>query len=427
MTIHVVRAGESVYLLSQRYQVPVEVIERDNGIGQDGRLAVGQALFIRSGAQTRVVQPGDSWRALAEQTGQSVRQLLQKNPGLSEQSPPPPGTVLVVAQPEPELGAMRINGYVYPFVDRGVYTKTLPFVSFITLFTYGFTPEGELVLLDDEELIALAAESDVPAYLHFSTLTPEGNFSNELAAALLRNPDLQETVLARLLALMQQKGYGGLDIDFEYVLPEDRENYIAFIQRATETMNAAGYEVIVALAPKTSADQPGLLYEAHDYAGLGAAANAVLLMTYEWGYTYGPPMAVAPINQVRRVLEYAVTEIPPEKIYMGMPNYGYDWTLPYVQGESRARSLGNQEAVELAIRVGAPIEYDEVAQSPFFRYFDERGAEHEVWFEDARSVEAKARLAAEFGFLGLGFWNLMKFFPASWAVLDTLFTLEQIS
>ena len=316
MTIHVVRAGESVYLLSQRYQVPVEVIERDNGIGQDGRLAVGQALFIRSGAQTRVVQPGDSWRALAEQTGQSVRQLLQKNPGLSEQSPPPPGTVLVVAQPEPELGAMRINGYVYPFVDRGVYTKTLPFVSFITLFTYGFTPEGELVLLDDEELIALAAELDVPAYLHFSTLTPEGNFSNELAAALLRNPDLQETVLARLLALMQQKGYGGLDIDFEYVLPEDRENYIAFIQRATETMNAAGYEVIVALAPKTSADQPGLLYEAHDYAGLGAAANAVLLMTYEWGYTYGPPMAVAPINQVRRVLEYAVTEIPPEKIYM---------------------------------------------------------------------------------------------------------------
>ena len=122
--------------------------------------------------------------------------------------------------------------------------------------------------MDDEELIALAAESDVPAYLHFSTLTPEGNFSNELAAALLRNPDLQETVLARLLALMQQKGYGGLDIDFEYVLPEDRENYIAFIQRATETMNAAGYEVIVALAPKTSADQPGLLYEAHDYAGL---------------------------------------------------------------------------------------------------------------------------------------------------------------
>ena len=86
-----------------------------------------------------------------------------------------------------------------------------------------------------------------------------------------------------------------------------------------------GYTVMVALAPKTSAGQPGLLYEAHDYAALGAAADDVLLMTYEWGYALSEPMAVAPIDKVEQVVRFAVSQIPPDKIFLGMPNYGYDW------------------------------------------------------------------------------------------------------
>ena len=147
----------------------------------------------------------------------------------------------------------------------------------------------------------------------------------------------------------------------------------------------------MALAPKTSAGQRGLLYEGHDYAALGSAVDAALLMTYEWGYTYGPPMAVAPLPNVRAVLDYAVTELPPEKILLGIPNYGYDWPLPYVQGETKAASLSNQAAIELAIRHQIAIHYDETAQSPYFHYTDEAGTVHEVWFEDARSLSAKLR------------------------------------
>ena len=79
-------------------------------------------------------------------------------------------------------------------------------------------------------------------------------------------------------------------------------------------------------------------------------------------------MAVAPIPSVRRVLEYAVTEIPPEKISMGIPNYGYDWPLPFVRGETAARSIGNQEAVAIASANNAVIQYDETSQTPFFEY-----------------------------------------------------------
>ena len=89
-------------------------------------------------------------------------------------------------------------------------------------------------------------------------------------------------------------------------------------------LHQVGLSLHVDLAPKTHPDQEGLLYEGHDYGAVGTIADSVLLMTYEWGYAYGLPMAVAPLPQVAQVVRYAVTEIPPGKIQLGIPNYGYD-------------------------------------------------------------------------------------------------------
>lgn len=139
--------------------------------------------------------------------------------------------------------------------------------------------------------------------------------------------------------------------------------------------------------------------------------------------TYGPPMAVAPLNMVRRVVEYAVTEIPPEKIKLGIPNYGYDWPLPYERGVTRARTIGNIEAVQIAIEHGVNIQFDEIAQSPFFRYTEE-GIEHEVWFEDVRSMRAKFGLIQEFGLVGAGYWQLMQLFRANWLLMADTFWIQ---
>ena len=147
-------------------------------------------------------------------------------------------------------------------------------------------------------------------------------------------------------------------------------------------------------------------------------------MTYEWGYTYGPPMAVAPLPNVRAVLDYAVTAIPPQKILLGIPNYGYDWPLPFVQGVTRAQSISNQRAIELALEHHIAIQYDDTVQSPFFHYTDAAGTVHEVWFEDARSMDAKLRLISEYGFYGAGFWNLMRPFSQVWLILDALYALQ---
>jgi spore germination protein len=188
-------------------------------------------------------------------------------------------------------------------------------------------------------------------------------------------------------------------------------------------LNEEGYPVIAALAPKTSRDQRGIAYEGHDYALIGASANEVFVMTYEWGYTYGPPLAVAPLASVRRGLDFAVSEIPAEKIFMGLPNYGYDWTLPYKPGESRARSIGNEEALSIARQFGAEIQFDESSATPFF-YYNDNGVQHEVWFEDVRSLQQKFDLIKEFGLRGAGYWQIMQLFRANWLLLQDNFIIR---
>lgn len=133
-------------------------------------------------------------------------------------------------------------------------------------------------------------------------------------------------------------------------------------------------------------------------------------------------MAVAPINKVREVVNYALTVIPPEKIHLGIPNYGYDWTLPFVRGESRAITLGNIEAVQLAIEKGSSIEFDPISQAPYYHY-TEVGKLHEVWFEDVRSLDAKFNLIKEFSLRGCSYWNIMQLFRANWLLLENRFLI----
>ena len=91
---------------------------------------------------------------------------------------------------------------------------------------------------------------------------------------------------------------------------------------------------------------------------------------------------------------------------------------------TKAKTIGNIEAVKLAVGYGVPIQFDPVAQSPFFRYW-QYGVQHEVWFEDARSIQAKLNLVLEYGLRGFGYWQLMRFFHASWLLMENMFDVEK--
>ena len=303
-----------------------------------------------------------------------------------------------------------VNGYAYPSISKETLEWWLPRLSWVAAFSYGFTEDGNLINLEDANLIIPATEAGVRPMMVLTPLDADGNFNDNIAIRVFENPDAQQNLIDNIEANIKNKNMGGVDFDFEYLAADYADDYVELVGRTRGRLRPQGYLTTVALAPKVSTDQPGLLYQGHDYAGMGQAADYCLLMTYEWGYTYGPPLPVSPINSVRRVLDYGVTQIPPEKILMGMSNYGYDWRLPFVQGESKAEKLTNYQALARAEYYGVDVQYDEEAQAPFFTYTSPDGSEHIVWFEDERSWRARLALVEEYGLVGISIWNIMHIF-----------------
>lgn len=422
MLIHVVSSGETLPSIAASYGISADFLQNYNQIPNPQRLVVGQSLLIVLPSETYTVQDGDTLPTISEKTTLSVPELLQRNPQLILRQTLYPGETLVLSFLDETDIPVETNGYAYPYVNPDILRSSLPYLTYLTIFGYGFDLDGNLTVIDDDPLIALAREYDTAPMMLLSSVSREGVFNSYLASQLMQDPELQETLLDNIISVMQTKGYVGLDIDFEYIPPENREGYIAFVERAAARLHPLGYIVHVDLAPKTSASQPGLLYESHDYKALGAIADQTLVMTYEWGYTYSVPMAVAPINQVRSVLEYAVTEIEPAKIQMGIPNYGYDWILPFQQGRA-ATSIGNMQAIDIAQTYQAQILFDTTAQTPYFYYTGEDGNAHAVWFEDVRSIDAKLNLLIELKLGGAGYWNVMRPFVQNWCLLVQKFSI----
>lgn len=364
-----------------------------------------------------LVKIGDNIDSIAERYGVSVYQIIYINQ-LTYPYRLAPGQSLLIVFDEDYVGRnIFANGFAYPFISPWVLGQTLPFLSELSAFSYGFTTDGELInpTLPTDWMIEDAVSYGTRPILTLTPFGPDGQFNNYLIHVVLSNDTARNNLIRNVYQAVINEGYQGVNIDFEYILAEDRDLFTGFVRDMTFMIRELGYEVTVDLAPKTSADQPGVLYEGKDYPALGEVADRVLIMTYEWGYTYGPAMAVAPINKVREVIEYAVTEIPREKISMGIPNYGYDWKLPFVKGISKAQTIGNIEAVQIAIQNDAEILFDETAQTPYFLYRSE-GIDHEVWFEDARSMLAKYRLIREYGLYGFGCWQIMQLFRTMWVL-----------
>lgn len=423
MVIHVVRAGDSLYSISRKYGVPVEKIAADNELNVSQSLVIGQTIVVMVGTRRHTVRPGESLYSIARQYGTTVAAIQAAN-RITNPAAIGAGMVLTIPSGEGKLGTIEVNGYTFPTIKMDVLRKTLPYLTYVSIFSYEVKPDGSIGTLNDEEIIREARAARVAPLMVISNIA-EGGFNSDLARTILTNESVQDTLITNVINNIRAKNYTGVDVDFEYIYPENRENYNNFLRKLRRRLEPLGYSLTTAVAPKTSAEQKGLLYEAHDYPVHGALTNHVILMTYEWGHTYGPPMPVAPITEVRKVIQYAVTAIPRQKIFMGIPNYGYNWVLPWKQGD-RATTLSNTGAVDLARREGARIQYDQKAQAPFFNYYDDNKKEHIVWFDDARSIEAKMRLLNQYRLGGASYWTIGKYFPQNWLVLSSLYDVRKI-
>ncbi|WP_047152933.1 LysM peptidoglycan-binding domain-containing protein [Aneurinibacillus tyrosinisolvens] len=422
MQIHVVQQGETLWAISRQYGVTVTQIVTANELENANRLVVGLALVIPTPHRTHTVRPGETLWMIAERYGITVQAIIRAN-RIADPARISPGTVLIIPFPKPVID---VNAYTITPGEEGArqIREVGRYLTYSSPFPYIMREDGGLNAINDTPIIQASFSERVAPILCISNFTPRDPGSR-LAHTILSSTEIQDRLLTNIINIIKTKGYRGLNVDFENVYPQDRELYNQFLERAVERLHPAGYFVSTALAPKTSGEQKGLLYEAHDYPAHGRIVDFVVLMTYEWGYRLGPPQAISPLNQIRRVLDYAVSVIPRNKIFMGFQIYARDWLLPHVQGQ-QAETFSPQEAVLRAIRYGAAIQYDPVAQSPFFRYTDAQGRNHEVWFEDARSAQAKFDTAKDYGLRGISYWVLGYRYPQNWLLLEDNFSIRKL-
>jgi spore germination protein len=422
--IQVVQKGDTLYKLAQKYDVSADEIAKANGLADQNLLVIGQSLIIPTEASHHKVLVGETLWLIARRYGVTLEELAKvnqiANPALIY-----PGQTLVI--PQAARPTIEVNAYTEKLGAAGVeiVNEIGQYLTYLSPFSYRVQADGTFTSLDDSAIIN-AAYSHQVAPMMVITNFENGTFSPDIAHAVLSDPALQQKLIAGILETMKQKGYLALNVDFEYVPPADRELYNAFLQKLVDSLHPQNYLVSTCLAPKLSANQAGTLYEAHDYPAHGRIVDFVILMTYEWGWSGGPPRAVAPLNEVNKVVSYALSVIPAEKIVMGMPLYGYDWTLPYVQGGKWAPTVSPKEAVNRAGKYGAEIKYDDESQSPYYNYYDENGQEHIVWYEDARSVQAKFNMVKTYQLRGVSYWVLGVPFPQNWYVLGANFNVKKL-
>jgi spore germination protein len=427
MIIHVVQPDDTLYSIAETYKVTVSKIIQDNGLDDMDNLVIGQTIVIVYPEETYTVKDGDTLVSIADTHGVTLIELLRNNPYLSDRDYIYPGEVLTIRYGN-RKGKIVTNGYAYPFIDMDILKRTLPFLTYLTIFNYTAGSTGEVLENDsgDQELIVAAKAYGVAPIMLVTTMSQRGEPNLEAAFNILTNVEYQNRHIEQILSVLKNKGYYGVNISLQYINPDNLHLYEAFLQNIITNINREGFPVSITISPQIYYENNEAIFVPVDYTVIGQLANAIILLSYNWGQSFGPPFPY-PADKVNEYLSYTSSLVAPDKILIGLPLIGYDWELPYIPDQSRGYALSTEAAIRLAGEVGVPIQYDEAYKAPFFMYRNlQTQNEHIVWFKDARSVEWLTNLVPEFGLQGVGIWNIMQFFNQLWLIVNSEYEIETV-
>ncbi|MDA8222420.1 glycosyl hydrolase family 18 protein [Desulfosporosinus sp.] len=296
----------------------------------------------------------------------------------------------------------------YPYLKR--YGNS---IQELAIFEVSIQSNGAILGRPSRKLIEEAHTMGIKVYLVISNLTRQGQFSTALMGRLVREQEFANLVWRNIRNVLVEYRMDGVNLDLEKAAPADRPLFSQLIQTWSAMFKEANLVVSIDVPAKTSSDPLNAWRGAFDYRPIGRAVDEVILMTYEEHWSESEPGSVASIPWVTQVLDYAIANIPRDKIYMGIPMYGYDWPE-----NGTGKVIGYQRATELARRYGAPLQWDARQHSTYFRY-ETRGVRHTVYFEDPRSLREKLELATQKGIRGVALWEMNLSYPQFWEVLQT--------
>lgn len=380
--------------------------QRDHGLTRDGIVGPITWRALQSqlpGYQMYTIQAGDTFYKIALRFQISLSSLLAVNPGVDPNQLrigqqiriPVPGPV-----PEPVLTRV-VSGWLPYWVQslafQSVQNHPEIFHS-ISPFWYVMTSDGDVLSFPGAESSTILSYARAHGISVIPLIT--NSFDSELISIVLNDPVLRQRHVQNIVSKTVQMDYPGIDINYENLYVRDRELFVIFLRELKAALYAMGRLLIVSVHAKTDAAGAWSGAEAHDYVGIGQAADAVRVMGYDFHWQGSDPGPVAPADWVDAVLAYAVSTIPRNKIELGVPVSGYDWPL----GQT-ATSVTYSFAVAKANQYNVPIALDALL-GPHYTYIDIAGIGHEVWFVDALYFETLLDLVNKYDIRGICIWHL---------------------
>lgn len=278
-------------------------------------------------------------------------------------------------------------------------------VNLVSVDVYTVDAQGQISGSDAYGAAAYAQAHQIAAYACISNYN-DSLYDFDPQRAEIALTSAKGTLIADLVALAQEQGYQGVNIDFENIaasddVATDRARFSNFIHELAAALHAAGLRLIISVPAKTADDLADSWSGPFDLAALGADADFLQLMTYDehGGWSAAGPVSGA--DWVENVLRYTTQIVAPAKLLVGLPAYGYDWSTQGTQDVSWVDVPGLQALP------GAVQHWDEASQSPWLEY-ELDGVAHTLWYEDATSIQIKAALARQYALGGISVWALGK-------------------
>ena len=419
MAIHVVQKGDSLWQIARRYDVTVESLMKANGLQSD-LLMPGLALYVPTPTLTRKfyqIKPGDTLWNIAQFFQTTVSTIFDANDGLDVDQLEVGRTIDV---PTIEKMEMETLGFFVPYSLADFFEKFPTYsqqLTYLAVVSYSLRADGKLVVLLDDRGIAEACRArGVMPLAMVRNVLENGEFRPELVGQMLKSRAAQERFIEQVIAMLDEKRYEGVSIDFEFIPPDARREYVEFLRALKRRLG--GRLLHVNVHSKTEESYTNPITGGQDYAGIGDVADIVAVMTMDYGYPGGPPNPVAPIDWMERVIRFAIAHIDRRKLQVGFPLYGYDWDVTTLE----TTGLSLLAAQNRAIQQRVSIEFEEKTQSPFYEYWQNTTA-HAVWFDDIRSFNAKYKLVDFYKLRGVTFWETRLDFPQNWAYIDAHVTV----
>lgn len=239
-------------------------------------------------------------------------------------------------------------------------------------------------------------------------------FIPEYVHTMVSDPQNRATHIAELVQIVNAEGYDGIDIDYESLYLKDRDAFSLFIEELSAALHSENKLLSVTVHPKTSDEAAWDAARAQDWPRLSAAADFFKIMVYDYSSAPGEAGPIAPVDWAQEVMDYAVSVAPAEKVYLGLPFYGYN----YAAGGKRSLTWIGTQA--LMARYDAVLQRD-ANNEAWFTF--ESGGLHTVYINDALATKTKvtALFARHPDLAGVSIWVLGGEDPENWTVLRELF------